>query len=480
MIGIRGEHSLPHLRHKKAATEKAKKLVSEAVAKAPSLKPRRQIEVAVIQRVLVIGGGVAGIQAALDLADTGYKVYLVEREPSIGGRMAQIDKTFPTMDCSICILAPKMSDAGRHKNIELLVNSEVTAADGSVGNFRIRVQEKPQFVSRKLCNGCGECSKVCPIEVPNEFDANLIPRKAIYIPFAQAVPSTYSIDIDHCIRCYKCVEACQPRAIDFAQEPQEINLEVGTIIVAIGADVCDPSYLTGYGYLSSPNVITSLEFERLINAGGPSGGRLIRPSDMQVPKSVAFVQCVGSRSDRSEHLYCSAVCCMNTVKDSLLIKEHWPDTEIHVFYIDMRAFGKGFEDLYRRAIKDQVTFVRGLPSEVVEDKRTGNLLLKGEATLSGRAYNLEVEMVVLSVGIEPRLDSDAISRLLRLPRTPDGFFAEAHPKLRPVDTTNAGIFVAGCAESPKDIKDSVTQASAAAARASILMAKGKVTLDPAH
>jgi heterodisulfide reductase subunit A len=476
-VDIRDQCSLAHIRNKRAATQKAKDLVSAAVAKAPKLKTRKQIEVPVIQKALVIGGGVAGIQAALDLADTGYRVYLVEREPSIGGRMAQIDKTFPTMDCSICILAPKMSDAGRHKNIELLVNSEVTAVDGLVGSFRVKVQEKPRFVSKKLCNGCGECGKVCPIEVPNEFDANLIPRKAIYIPFAQAVPASYSIDIDHCIRCYKCVEACQPGAIDFAQEPQEIDLEVGTIVVATGADVCDPSYLASYGYLSSPNVITSLEFERLINAGGPSGGRLIRPSNMQIPKSVAFIQCVGSRSDKSRHLYCSAVCCMNTVKDSLLIKEHWPETEIHVFYIDMRAFGKGFEDLYRRAINGGVSFVRGLPSEVVESRRTRNLLLKGEDTLSGRAYNLEVEMVVLSVGIEPRQDSDVVSRLLHLPKTSDGFMAEAHPKFKPVDTPTAGVFMAGCVESPKDIKDSVTQASAAAARASILMAKRKVTLE---
>ncbi len=478
MTNIHEKGSSPHLHHERAATRKAKDLVSKAVAKAPSLKRRRLIEVPVIQKALVIGGGVAGIQAALDLADTGYKVYLVEREPSIGGRMAQIDKTFPTMDCSICILAPKMSDAGRHKNIELLVNSEVTGVDGSVGNYRIRVQEKPRFISRKLCNGCGECSKACPIEVPNEFDANLIPRKAIFIPFAQAVPASYSIDIDHCLQCYKCVEACQPKAIDFAQEPREIDLEVGTIVIATGADVCDPSYLTNYGYLSSPNVITSLEFERLINAGGPSGGRLIRPSDMQIPQSVAFVQCVGSRSDRSQNLYCSAVCCMNTVKDSLLIKEHWPETKIHVFYVDMRAFGKGFEDLYRRAIKNEVSFVRGLPSEVVESRRTKNLLLKGEDTISGRAYTFEVEMIVLSVGIEPRQDSDVVSRLLHLPRTSDGFMAEAHPRFKPVDTPTAGVFIAGCVESPKDIKDSVTQASAAAARASIIMAKGKVALDP--
>jgi heterodisulfide reductase subunit A len=477
IANIREQSSLVHPHHKRTATEKAKYLVSMAVAKAPLLKPKKQIEVPVIQKVLVIGGGVAGIQASLDLADTGYKVYLVEREPSIGGRMAQIDKTFPTMDCSICILAPKMSDAGRHTNIELLVNSEVTDIDGYVGNFRIRVHEKPRFVSRKLCNGCGECSKVCPIEVPNEFDANLIPRKAIYIPFAQAVPASYSIDIDHCIQCYKCVEACQPGAIDFSQAPLGIDLEVGTIVVATGADVCDPSYLASYGYLSSPNVITSLEFERLINAGGPSGGRLIRPSDMQIPKSVAFIQCVGSRSNRSKHLYCSAVCCMNTIKDSLLIKEHWPETKIRVYYIDIRAFGKGFEDLYKRAVKEGVTFVRGLPSEVVESRRTKNLLLKGEDTLSGRAYNFEVEMVVLSVGIEPRLGDDLTSRLLHLSKTSDGFLAEAHPKFKPVDTATAGVFVAGCVESPKDIKDSVTQASAAAARASILMAKGNVKID---
>lgn len=477
IANIREQCSWVHLHHRRAATEKAKDLVSIAVAKAPLLKRGKQLEVPVIQKALVIGGGVAGIQAALDLADTGYKVYLVEKEPSIGGRMAQIDKTFPTMDCSICILAPKMSDAGRHRNIELLVNSEVSDVEGFIGNFRAKIQENPRFVSRKLCNGCGECSKVCPIEVPNKFDANLIPRKAIYIPFAQAVPATYSIDIDHCIRCYKCVEACQPGAIDFAQEPRKIDVQVGTIVVATGADVCDPTYLVSYGYLSSPNVITSLEFERLINAGGPSGGRLIRPSDMQIPKSVAFIQCVGSRSDRSRHLYCSAICCMNTVKDSLLIKEHWPDTKIHVFYIDLRAFGKSFEDLYRRAIKEGVTFVRGLPSEVAENRKTRNLLLRGEDTLSHRTYNHEVEMVVLSVGIEPRLDSDAVRRLFRLSKTSTGFFAEAHPKLKPVDTPTAGVFMAGCVESPKDIKDSVTQASAAAARASILMAKGKVAVD---
>jgi len=477
MANIREHCSWVHLHEKEAATEKAKDLVQMAVAKAALLEPEEEIEVPVTQKALVIGGGVAGIQAALDLADTGYKVYLVEREPSIGGRMAQIDKTFPTMDCSICILAPKMSDAGRHPNIELLTNSEVQEVSGYIGNFRVKVLSKPRFVVAKLCNGCGECAKVCPIEVPNEFDANFIPRKAIYIPFPQAVPPIYKIDADHCIHCYKCVEACQPKAIDFAQESKELELDVGTIIVATGAGVCDPSFLTDYGYIKFPNVITSLEFERLINAGGPSGGRLIRPSDLQIPKSVAFIQCIGSRSDKIGHLYCSSICCMNTIKDSLLIKEHWPDTQIHVFYVDIRAFGKGFEDLYKRARKEGVLFIRGLPAEIVEDRKTQNLRLRGENTLTNQLYNIDVEMVILSVGIEPQRDSDLIQRLLHLSKTSDGFFMEAHPKLRPVDTPTGGVFLAGCAESPKDIKDSVTQASAAAARAGILMAKGKVTVE---
>ncbi len=477
MANIREQCSWVHVHDKETATEKAKDLVRMAVAKAVLLKPERDIEVPILQKAAVIGGGVAGIQAALDLADTGYKVYLIEKEPSIGGRMAQIDKTFPTMDCSICILAPKMSDAGHHKNIDLLVSSELSEIAGRMGNFRLKVQSKPRFVVEKLCNACGECAKVCPIEIPNEFDANLIPRKAIYIPFTQAVPSTFSIDIDHCIQCYKCVEACQPSAIDFGQTPRETELDVGTIVVATGADVCDASYLANYGYASFPNVITSLEFERLINAGGPSGGRLIRPSDMRVPESVAFIQCVGSRSYRSQHQYCSAVCCMNTVKDSLLIREHWPDTKINVFYVDMRAYGKGFEDLYKRATREGVSFIRGLPSEVVENKETRNLHLRGEDTISNIVYNIETEMVVLSVGVEPRRDSDAITSLLHLSKTSDGFLMEAHPKLKPVDTPAAGIFIAGCAESPKDIKDSVTQASAAAARAGMLMAKGKVAID---
>ena len=481
MANIREHCSWVHLHEKEAATEKAKDLVRAAVAKATLLEPAIETEVPIIKKALVIGGGVAGIQAALDLADTGYIVYLVEKEPSIGGRMAQIDKTFPTMDCSICILAPKMSDLGHHPNIELLTNSEVQAVEGYIGNFKVKVLKKPRYVTND-CSACNDCSEVCPVTAPNEFDVGLATRKAIYTPFAQAVPSTYIVDCEICLNkegvmaCEKCIKACERQAIDFDMKPETLELEVGTIIVATGADVHDPSSLTNYGYTHYPNVITSLEFERLINAGGPSGGNLIRPSDMKIPEAVAFIQCVGSRSEKG-NLYCSNVCCMNTIKDSLLIKEHWPDVKIYVFYVDVRAFGKGFEDLYRRAKEEGAVFIRGLPAEVVEDWKTHNLWLIGENTLQKELYKVNVDMVILSVGIEPCHDSNVIQRLFTLSRTSDGFFMEAHPKLRPVDTPTGGVFLAGCAESPKDIKDSVTQASAAAARASILMAQGKVTVE---
>ncbi len=482
MANIREQCSWVHLHEKEKATEKTKDLVRMAVAKAALLKPQVENDVTIIRKALVIGGGVAGIQTSLDLADTGYHVYLVEKEPSIGGRMAQIDKTFPTMDCSICILAPKMSDVGRHPNIELLTNSEIKEVTGYIGNFKVKVSKKPRYVTQD-CTACGDCSEVCPVTTPNEFDVGLATRHAIYTPFAQAVPSTYIIDRAIClneeniITCDKCIKTCDVHAIDFEMSPETIELDVGTVIVATGADVYDPTSLVNYGYTKFPNVLTSLEFERLINAGGPSGGRLVRPSNMQIPDTVAFIQCVGSRSDKSGRLYCSSVCCMNTIKDSLLIKEHWPDTKIYVFYVDIRAFGKGFEDLYKRAKKEGVIFIRGLPAEITEDRKTKNLRLIGENTLLKEVYNIDVGMVILSIGIQPRQDSDVVQRLFNLSKVSDGFFMEAHPKLRPVDTPTGGVFLAGCAESPKDIKDSVMQASAAAARAGILMAKGSVSVE---
>ncbi len=481
MANIREHCSWVHLHEKEEATEKAKDLVKMSVAKAALLEPQEEIEVPVFKKALVLGGGIAGIQAALDLADTGYQVYLVEKEPSIGGTMAQIDKTFPTMDCSICILAPKMSEIRRHPNIDLLVNSEVTEVKGYIGNFKVKVLKKPRYVTKE-CTSCDDCTKVCPVMVPDEFDVGLSMRHAIYKPFPQAVPSIFMIDRDLCLTseilaCSKCYEACDKRAIDFEMKPETVELDIGTIITATGASVCDPTSIKRYKYGKFQDVITSLEFERLINAGGPTGGSLIRPSNLKSPSTVAFIQCVGSRSEEKGHSYCSNVCCMNTIKDTLLIKEHWPDTQIYVFYIDIRAFGKGFEDLYLRAKKEGVKFIRGLPSEIIENPDTKSLRVIGEDTLRQELYEVDVGMVVLSIGIEPRKDSDKVQRLLTLSRTADGFFMESHPKLKPVDAPTGGVFLAGCCESPKDIKDSVTQASAAAARAGILMAKGKVTVE---
>jgi len=481
MANIREHCSWVHLHDKVGATQKAIDLVQMAVTRSRLLEPQVESSVPVIARALVIGGGVAGIQAALDLADSGFQVYLVERASSIGGRMAQIDKTFPTMDCSICILAPKMAEVGRHPNIKLFTLSEVEQVEGYVGNFKVRVKRKARYVTDD-CTSCGDCVKECPQLAPDEFNEGLSTRRAIFISFAQAVPSSYVIDMDLCLNkegivaCDKCLHACKARCIDFSQKGEELNLDVGAIIVATGVDVYDPSPLTEIGYRRFPNVITSLEFERLINAGGPSHGNLIRPSDQKVPKRVAFLQCIGSRSTRANK-YCSNICCMNTIKDALLIKEHWPGTEIKVFYIDIRAFGKGFEDLFRRARREGVEFIRGIPGEIIQDPETHDLTLIGENMLLGEWYKYQVDMAILSVGIEPRRDSKHIQQILNLSTGKDGFFLEAHPKLRPVDTATSGIFLAGGAEGPKDIKDSVTQASAAASRAGILMTRGEVKVE---
>jgi heterodisulfide reductase subunit A len=482
MANIREHCSWVHLYDRKGATEKAKDLVRMSVARAWHLEPQIERSVPIRRSALVIGGGVAGIQSALDLADTGYKVYLVEKEPSIGGRMAQIDKTFPTMDCSICILAPKMVEVSRHPNIEILTNSQVKEINGYIGNFDVKVVKKARYVTTE-CTACGDCSKACPETHPNEFDVGLATRKAIYIPFPQAVPAQYIIDPELCLTlqkgtvvCEECIKACEKKAIDFNDKDEERILEVGTIIVATGMDVYDPMENHDYGYGIYENVITSLEFERLINAAGPSEGHLIRPSDKEIPKTVAFIQCVGSRSKNNGYKYCSNVCCMNTVKDALLIKEHWPDVTIYVFYQDIRAFGKGFEDLFRRSKEEGVIYIRGLPSRV-EELENKNLRIYAEDTLLGEEVILDAELVILSVGLIPRRDRDEVQKILALSLSEDGFYLESHPKLKPVDTAIGGVFLSGCAEGPKDIKDSVTQASAAAARAGILMARGEVKVE---
>lgn len=474
MANIREHCSWVHLYDRESATKKAKDIVKMAVARARLLQPQQEMEIPVTDAALVIGGGVAGIQAALDLAESGHQVYLVEEQPSIGGIMAQLDKTFPTMDCSICVLGPKMMEVGRHPRVKLLAYSTVEEVSGYVGNFRVRIRKKARYVDETVCSACGKCAEVCPVVVPDEFQQGFSSRKAVYIPFPQAVPSAFLIDMEHClgnnpVACVRCVDACEKKCIDLHMQDEIFEVEVGAIIVATGMDIYDPSQLDEYGYGRFENVITSMEFERLICGGGPTEGHLVRPSDRKTPKRIGFVQCVGSRTENRGSPYCSNVCCMNTVKDSLLIKEHYPDAEILVFYMDIRAFGKGFEDLVRRSREAGVRYVRGLPGEITEDRATKNLLVRVENTTTTRVEEYELDMVILSVGLQPRADLKHLTSILNLAQTSDGFLMESHPKLKPVDAPTPGIFFAGCVEAPKDIKDSVTQAGAAAARSSIIL-----------
>jgi heterodisulfide reductase subunit A len=482
MASIREQCSWVHLHDKKAATKKAKDIVKIAVAKARKLEPLQDTKIPITDRALVIGAGVAGIQAALDLADAGHEVYLVEKQPSIGGVMARLDKTFPTMDCSICVLGPKMMDIGRHPHIKLMANSEVEEILGYVGNFKARIRTKARYVYEAECNACGSCAEVCPVVIPDEFQQGFSSRKAAYIPFPQAVPSSYIIDMANClgnnpIRCGKCVEACEKKCIDLNMKDEVVDIDIGVVITATGMDVYDPTALDEYGYARFENVITTMEFERLICGGGPTEGKLVRPSDGKVPKRIGFIQCVGSRTENRGNPYCSNVCCMNTIKDSLLINEHYHGTEVYVFYMDIRAYGKGFEDLYRRSRELGVHYIRGLPGEVTEDRKTGNLKIRVENTTTSKIEAYELDMVVLSVGLQPSDDIKRLAKIVNISQTADGFVMEAHPKLRPVDAPTPGIFFAGCIEAPKDIKDSVTQAGAAVARSSILLNAGTVTGD---
>jgi heterodisulfide reductase subunit A len=476
IANIREQCSWVHVHQPEEATKKAIDLVRMAVARASILRPLEAIKVPVRKSCLVIGGGITGIQAALDLAEERFDVYLVEKNPSLGGHMAQLDKTFPTMDCSLCILAPKMSAIAHHPKIHVFANSEIKQVSGYVGNFKVKIAVKPRYVLDKLCNGCGECAKACPIEVPNEFDENLGPRKAISIPFPQAVPLIYTIDIDHCIKCYKCVEVCGPQAVDFAQMPEEIEIEVGTIIVAAGFDPFDPSVKEEYGYGVYENVITGIELERILSPSGPSGGKVVRPSDGKTPKRIAFVQCVGSR-DKKTNPYCSRVCCMYATKQALLLKEKIPDADVLIFYTDIRAFGKGYEEFYERAQTEGVRYIRGRVAEIVEDPKSNNLILRAEDTLAGDLVDAEADMAVLSNGLIPSMGTSSLCRILNISTSPDGFLKEAHPKLRPMDTLVEGIYLAGVAQGPKDIPDCVAQASGAAQKASNLMTVGEATIE---
>ncbi|MBD3404923.1 MAG: FAD-dependent oxidoreductase [Candidatus Lokiarchaeota archaeon] len=482
IANLREHDSWIHSNEPEAATEKAIDLVKMAIARARLLEALDEPVVDIKKSTLIVGAGIAGISAALDLANAGFKVYMVEKEPSIGGKMSQWDKTFPTLDCSSCILTPRMAEVGSHPNIELLTMAEVENVDGYVGNFTVTLKQKPRYVDVETCTSCGDCSDICPVDIPAEFDANLGYRKAIYIPFAQAVPSAYLLDMDNClgvdaVRCGKCKDACEAQAINYDDREKTIELEVGTIIVATGFDLFDACLKEEYGYGEFLNVVNIGEIERMLNAAGPTQGHVVRPSDLQEPKKIVYIQCVGSRDERTNR-YCSRVCCMTAIKQARMIRDK-TGAEIWLFYIDLRTFGKGYEEFYESTAAAGVTFIRGRVGQILEDEKTKKLIVRGEDTLLSKPIELEkVDLVVLSTGVVPSVNAKKIGKILNLSISPDGFLMEAHPKLRPVDSFNDGVFVAGMAQGPKDIPDTVAQAKAAAAGAMALMGKGKITVEP--
>ncbi|MBN1540448.1 MAG: CoB--CoM heterodisulfide reductase iron-sulfur subunit A family protein [Candidatus Thermoplasmatota archaeon] len=468
------------------ATRKAKAIVKAAVAKARLLEPLQKSKTPVIPEALVIGGGIAGMQASLDLADDGFKVHLVEKEPTIGGRMAQLDKTFPTLDCSSCILTPKMMETKNHPNIELLTYSEVVSVEGSVGNYRVKVRKKPRFVDVDKCTGCGDCTRACRLfgHVPDDFNLGLNKRGAAYIPFPQAIPLKATIDPSYCLmkrfgKCGDkplCVEACEPGAIDFDQKEEEVELKVGAIVVATGYDLLDPARMFEYGYTLSPDIVTTLELERLISSSGPTYGKVVLPSNGEKPLSVTFILCAGSR-DETQCTWCCRIGCMSALKQVYLLRENLgPEVEINICFTDIRSFGKGYEEFYRKIRGKGVNFFRGRPSEVRVSPE--QLMMEVFDTTTNKLFEIRTDMIVLVPALVPRADSEELSRILGLSRSGDGFLLEAHPKLRPMDTFVNGIFIAGCCQGPKDISDSVSQASGAASRAAGILTKDELENDP--
>ncbi len=421
-------------------------------------------------QALVIGGGVAGIQAALDIANQGFTTYLLEKTPSIGGRMAALDKTFPSLDCSACILTPKLSEVARHPKIRLLTYSEVEGVQGEAGNFRVKVRRKARYVHEDRCSGCGSCVAECPVEVPNEFDEGLGFRKAIYIPFPQATPNVYTIDKNACIQCKRCQKKCERNAIDYDMQDEIIELHVGAIVVATGYKLFDVSRYPRLGYGRYTNVITAMQYERLINAAGPTTGHLIRLSDGRVPKNIGFVQCVGARDVAKGVPYCSRVCCMYGIKNAVMAREHDPEAHVTVYYADIRAFGKGFEEFFNMAkTRFGVDFVKGRVGEITE-RPNGNLVLSVENIAQGKVFEVEHDLVVLCPGLQPPDGLDTIAESLGLKRSLDGYVEIEDRFIAPVNTIVPGVYTCGCADGPKDIPDSVTAGSAAAMRASIVLA----------
>jgi len=468
-----------------AATVKATALVRAAVHKAALLNPLQTRTQELNQATLVIGAGIAGIQATLDIARAGKKVYLLEREQSIGGHMAQLDKTFPTLDCSACILTPKMVDAGKHPNVTLLNYSELEEVGGSIGQFKVKIRRKATGVDADKCTGCGTCIEKCPKKVWSTFERGVAKRKAIFVDFPQAVPNIPVIDTVNCTyykrgKCRICEKFCEPQAIHFGAEDEILDIEVGSIIVTTGYEGMDTEAMSQFGHGRMDNVLDGLEFERLVNAAGPTEGK-IQLKNGEAPETAAIIHCVGSR-DVNHHEYCSRVCCMYSLKFAHLLREK-TNTEVFEFYIDMRCFGKGYEEFYHRNLDEGVHFLRAKPGYVtdvpMDEEEEGKLVVVAEETTLGKIMRVPVDMVILSHALEPQKDAKSLAQKLRIPRSADGFFLEKHPKLAPVETATDGIFVAGCCQGPKDIPDSVAQGSAAASAVLSLLCRGVVDVDAA-
>ena len=473
--------------HKNIAegTEKAIILGRAAIAKVHLNAPLTAGESPVVKRALVIGGGIAGIQTALDIADAGFEVDIVEKNPTIGGKMAQIDKTFPTLDCAACILTPKMVDCAQNEKIKIYAYSEVDAVSGFVGNFSVKIKRKARYVDETKCTGCGLCTEKCPQKkVPNEFNLGLDQRRAIYIPFAQAVPKVATIDPDYCTmlksgKCGVCSKVCTAGAIDYKQQDTYVEEKYGAIVVATGFNPIDVTKYDEFAYTQSKDVITSLEFERLTNAAGPTAGKLLRPSDGEHPHTIVFVQCVGSRcsADKGKS-YCSKICCMYTAKHAMLTREKYPDTDVYVFYIDVRTPGKSFDEFYRRAVEEYgVHYIKGMVGKVAP-QADGSLMVQASDLIANEQLKIKADLVVLAAAIEPDKSARPLATMLTASMDTNDFFTEAHPKLRPVESPTAGIFLSGTCPGPKDIPETVSQASAAAAKVIGLLVKDKLTCNP--
>ena len=466
------------------ATEKAIILARAAIAKVMLNAPLTAGTSRVVKRALVIGGGIAGIQTALDIAEAGYKVDIVEKTPSIGGRMSQLDKTFPTLDCSACILTPKMVEAAAHENITIYTYSEVEKVTGFVGDFHVEIRKKARSVDMSKCTGCGVCQEKCPSKkAPNEFNRGLDKRSAIYTPFAQAIPNVPVIDREHCTKfktgkCGVCAKVCQAGAIDYEQKDEIITENYGAIVVATGFDTIKLDKYDEYAYSQSPDVITSLELERIMNAAGPTKGHLERMSDHRAPKSMVFIQCVGSRcADNRGKSYCSKICCMYTAKHAMLIRDKYPDVDVTVFYIDVRTPGKNFDEFYRRAVEEYgVHYIKGQVGKVAP--QGDKLLVQGVDLLDNKRILMETDMVVLATAIEPNPDVRKIATMLTASIDTNNFLTESHAKLRPVESPTAGIFLSGVCQGPKDIPETVAQAGAAAVKVVGLLAKDHLVTNP--